>query len=646
MMWCLGASPDAKREFHRLFIENAWDAKNGIITARKHLWETPNAGGGHWNTEWPYTAFHALWLPDSPGSADLRAVGDHGIFTGRHGDQRRPAWLAGSRWKDAEGFGRHGDAVAAIATFLELGPGDETDVMLALGATETSCEPSTILRPYRGADAMDTVLKRVEATWSSRLDRVRVETPDPAFNLLNNVWLPYQAMSARLWGRTGYWQQSGAFGFRDQLQDSQVYLPQHPDQCLAQICLHARHQFSDGSVYHWWHPLAETGLETKKTDNLLWLPFVLENYIRETGVLDVLDLRAPFVDATTTATLWDHCQRAIGHALSRFSPRGLPLIGEGDWNDGMSACGRQGTGESVWLGHFLYLILKEWSELARRRGEDALAEEWENRARCLCDAVNVIGWDGEWYLRATLDDGTPLGSRFSREGRIFLNPQTWAVIAGTADSDRANRVMDAVETHRLRDYGPILFTPAFSRPDARVGYLTRYAPGRRENGGVYMHAAVWAIQAACLLGRAETAWKVFSRLAPPNRSLDPDLYAVEPYVTPGNVDGPESPQFGQGGWTWYTGSAAWLRRVCLEYILGVRAVFDGLTVSPCMPAEWKHARILRPFRGNLFEIEIHNDDPAGRTSWAMEVNGRPHDPHAPIVGGGGRQNGTIRVKLS
>jgi cellobiose phosphorylase len=547
---------------------------------------------------------------------------------------------------DAEGFGRHGDAVAAIATILELEPGDETDVMFALGATETNIEPSAILQPYRGAEAMDTVLNRVEAFWSSRLDRVQVETPDPAFNLLNNVWLPYQTMSARLWARTGYWQQSGAFGFRDQLQDSQVHLPQNPDQCLAQVCLHARHQFSDGTVYHWWHPLVETGLVTKKTDNLLWLPFVLANYIRETGVLDVLDLRAPFVDETTTATLWEHCRRAIESVLSTFGPRGLPLIGEGDWNDGMNACGRQGNGESVWLGHFLHLILNEWAELARRRDRDDLAEEWENRARCLRDAVNVIGWDGEWYLRGTLDDGTPLGSRFSREGRIFLNPQTWAIIAGTADPDRANMVMDAVETHLLQDYGPILFTPAFSRPDARVGYLTRYAPGSRENGGVYTHAAVWAIQAACMLGRAETAWKVFSRLAPPNRSLDPDLYAVEPYVTPGNVDGPESPQFGQGGWTWYTGSAAWLRRVCLEHILGVRAVFEGLTVSPCMPAEWKQVRVLRPFRGNLFEIEIHNEDSNRKNSWVMEVDGRPHDPSMPIPAGGGRQNGPVRVKLT
>ncbi|MCB2156604.1 glycosyl transferase family 36 [bacterium] len=637
-MWCLGAAPDSKREFHRLFIDSAYE--DGLITARKCLWEVPDEKYGHWNTNWPHVAFHAVWQPGAGVPASVAGAGDHQYFLGRHGDFSAPAWL-GADERESGGFGRLTDGIAALAATIELAPKEATDLMFALGAVEENGSPREALEPFSDTNAMDRVLADVEKAWAEKLEAVHVETPDPAFNLLNNTWLMYQAIAARLWGRTGYWQQSGAFGFRDQLQDSQVFLPSDPARCLKQLRLHARHQFADGTVYHWWHPLSEVGLRTEMTDDLLWLPFVMISYLKETADFDALDLAEPFVDDDNAVTIWEHGVRAIERVLVRFSDRGLPLIGEGDWNDGLSAAGMHGKGESIWLGHFLYGVLCDWSDLATQRGESERAAEWTARADALRVAINTHGWDGDWYLRATLDDGSPLGSASCKEGRIFLNAQTWSIISGTADEERANQVLDAAEEHLLREYGPLLFTPAYSTPDARVGYLTRYAPAVRENGGVYTHAAIWAIQAACKLGRAETAWSAFSRLAPPNRGRKPDHYAVEPYVTPGNIEGPESPGFGRGGWTWYTGSAAWLRRICLEWILGVRPEYDGLRVAPCLPAEWESAQITRPFRGDLFEITFEG---SGSGDWEIEVDGELHDAGQPIAASGEKRVRKVLVR--
>lgn len=633
LSWCLGAAPDSKREFHRLFHDTAYHPEKGLISARKHIWEVPDEKRGHWNTTWPHAAFHQVWLPGGETPEKIQATGDHEMFLGRHGDWKNPAWVTDPDRRSC-GFGRHQDPVAALYLPLELAPGEEKIVMFSLGAAENEEDIESLVKPFQNRDAMEKALESVKEMWNSHLDAVQVNTPDPAFNILNNTWLPYQAISSRLWGRTGYWQQSGAFGFRDQLQDSHVFLPHAPHLCKRQIRLHARHQFEDGAVYHWWHPLSEVGLRTKMTDDLLWLPFVLLSYLKETGDLGVLMEKEPFVDQLEETTLWDHCERAIEKVLARFSTRGLPLIGEGDWNDGLSACGLEGKGESVWLGHFLHLILNQWSLVAEKRGEGGKASNWKKRANQLRDAVNQHGWDEKWYLRATLDDGSPLGSARNDEARIFLNSQTWAILSGTADENRAEMAMDAVEKHLLREYGPLLFSPAFSIPDPRVGYLTRYAPGTRENGGLYTHAATWAIQAACKMGRPETAWKMFNRLSPPDRGLDPVQYMVEPYVTPGNVEGPDSPHFGRGGWTWYTGSAAWLRKICLEWILGIRPEWEGLLVVPCLPPHWSEAKISRPFQGDTFDIIIKNPDHRSKGTWRIELDGSPHIFGKPIPASG------------
>ena len=470
---------------------------------------------------------------------------------------------------------------------------------------------------------MDRALKDVRAQWTARLANHRVETPESSVSYLTNDWLRYQTIAGRIWGRCGYYQQSGAYGYRDQLQDSQVWLTIDPARCRAQINTHAAHQFADGSVYHWWHPLSEQGLITRMTDDLLWLAFVTANYIRETGTLDILHDEAPFLDDRTPSSLLEHVRRAFARVFNRTSKRGLPFIGAGDWNDGLSAAGLQERGESIWLGHFLAGLLADWSEIYRRIGNERGAKDLEARRAALVIAINAHGWDGDWYVRATLDDGSLLGSSDSTAGRIFLNAQTWAILNDVAPPDRARACWNAVCRHLISEAGALLLAPAFEVPDQRVGYITRYAPGLRENGGVYTHAATWAIAAACKMRDADRVDELLTAINPAVK--DPEKYWAEPYVLPGNVDGPQSPHHGRGGWTWYTGSAAWLHRVINEWVLGVRPEWDGLRIAPCLPPTWTHATMQRPYRGATLDITIdHKDDstPAGNKI-SVTLDGKP-----------------------
>ncbi|MGZ8792466.1 MAG: GH36-type glycosyl hydrolase domain-containing protein, partial [Thermoanaerobaculia bacterium] len=445
-------------------------------------------------------------------------------------------------------------------------------------------------------------LEEVTAGWLARLASHRMETPDPSFDAVVNDWARYQAIAARLWARCGYYQQSGAFGFRDQLQDSQVWLTIEPERCREQIRLHAGHQFRDGSVHHWWHPLTGQGLVTTMTDDLLWLAFVSANYVKETGDFSILGDEAPFLDDEEPATLMEHVQRAFWRVFSRTSARGIPLIGAGDWNDGLSAMGLLEKGESVWLGHFLAGLLADWREIFRRSGDDARAEEFAARRVALVAALNAHGWDGGWYRRGTLDDGTLLGSAENRVGRIFLNAQTWAILNDVAPPDRAAACLAAVKEHLVTEAGALLLAPAFDEPVPGIGYITRYGPGLRENGGVYTHAATWAIAAAAKVKDHALVGRLLEAIDPTNK--DPERYWAEPYVLPGNVDGPDSPLNGRAGWTWYTGSAAWLHRVVAEWVLGVRPTWEGLLVDPCLPPQWERARVVRPWRGKTVEIEV------------------------------------------
>jgi cellobiose phosphorylase len=606
--WACGVTPAPRREFHKLFIETELDRELHAVFGSSRMWDIPSKEWGHWNTDFPNVAGF--------GSTEqlVSAEGEKSALLGRNGHLRAPAALALASWPEL--FGRHHDPIAAIRAGIDLEPGEERELGFAI-AVETSREASAaLLSRWLDVDAMKEALEEVKLSWVRRLASHRIETSDGRFDALVNDWIRYQAISSRIWGRSGYYQQSGAWGFRDQLQDSQIWLTIDPALCRKQINLHAEHQFKDGSVYHWWHPLSEQGHVTKMTDDLLWMSFVTPNYIRETGDFSILDDPSPFLDDPDPAPLEEHVRRAFDRVFSRSSSRGLPYIGAGDWNDGLSAAGLQEKGESVWLAHFLAGCLEEWAEIHERSGRASFASCYRTRRKELVDAINEHGWDGGWYWRATLDDGSRIGSAENRVGRIFLNAQTWAILNDVAPPDRAALCMQAVREHLIRDSGALLLAPAYDTPDERIGYITRYAPGLRENGGVYTHAATWAIAAATKSKDAVLTGRLLEAIDPTTK--DPERYWAEPYVLPGNVDGPDSPWYGRGGWTWYTGSAAWLHRIVAEWVLGVRPEWDGLRIDPCLPPSWNRARMTRSWRGATYDIRIER----GGDGLVVEQNGR------------------------
>jgi len=593
--WVCGVTPAPRREFHKLFIETQRDGN--AVYAWNHMWDVGSAEWGHWNTDFPYVC--AFGTTAEVSSAE----GEKAEFTGRNGTIRAPEALSRHAWRGL--FGRHYDPVAALRTVVELGPSEEKSIGFAIAVTKSREECADLLQRSLDVPAMERALAEVRQSWVERLSTHRMETGDAGFDAFINDWTRYQAVSARIWGRAGYYQQSGAYGYRDQLQDSQVWLTIDDRKTREQINLHAGHQFADGSVYHWWHPLSEQGLITKMTDDLLWLGFVTANYLKETADFSILGDEAPFLDDATPAPLEEHVRRAFERVFTRTSPRGLPYIGAGDWNDGLSAAGLREKGESVWLAHFLAGLLGDWSEIAKRSGRSEFARDYDARRERLVAAINEHAWDGEWYWRATLDDGSCIGSRENKNGRIYLNAQTWAVLNDVAPPDRAAACMRSVREHLVRESGALLLAPAYDTPDERIGYITRYAPGLRENGGVYTHAATWAIAAAAKAKDAELVGQLLTAIDPTNK--DPERYWAEPYVLPGNVDGPDSPLNGRAGWTWYTGSASWLHRVVAEWVLGVRPTWEGLLVDPCLPPQWERAKITRPWRGKTIEIEVTKD---------------------------------------
>ncbi len=606
--WCLGVAPDWHREFHKSFIETNFNEELNTIFAQKRLWDIPS-DRGHWNTSWNYVAFHSVNLPIASFDCDKES------FIGMYNDFGNPNAVVIGRCENK--YGNSYDAIASLNIDIEIDPDDEKTVIFTLGAADNIDDAKEIIKKYKSVSNVDMSFRETKEKWSDILDPLQVETPDASLNVMVNNWLKYQTISCRLWGRSAYYQVGGAYGFRDQLQDSLLFLYLNPEVTKKQIILHAKHQFKDGRVYHWWHPITETGLLNEISDNRLWLPFVLIKYIEETNDFSILDEKVPFVDDGNSATIYEHCIRAIDFSLKKFSERGLPLIGGGDWNDGLNAVGLDGKGESIWLGHFLYRILIDFSFIAEKIGDTERANHYINRAMMLKESINRYGWDGKWYLRATKDNGEKIGSSENEAGKIFLNAQTWAVISGVADLNRANEVMSAVEDYLECEIGPLLLYPAYKKPDKFIGYLTRYAPGARENGGLYTHAGTWSIIAFAILKKSDAVYRIFKKINPANPEKNIDIYCAEPYVTPGNVEGPESPFFGRAGWTWYTGSSAWLLRAVVDYILGVRATFDGLYVDPCIPNSWQSYKIKRIFRGAIYDIEILN--PNGKSCGVSEV---------------------------
>jgi cellobiose phosphorylase len=596
--WCLGAAPDNHREFHRTFIETEFDHSHQVLIARKRLWEIPSKNG-HWNTNWNYTAYFAC--NESVDGFE----GDKEEFIGLYHTPVNPIALQNGQLSGT--VGKWNDSIGSLKKTISLLPNQEKKVSFYLGARRDESTIIPTIERYRQNGTIEWAFSTMKEKWLQMLNTTTVDTTDVALNLMTNTWLKYQTISGRIWGRAAYYQQSGAYGFRDQLQDSQLFLYIDPELTKNQILLHANHQFKDGRVLHWWHPITEEGLDGNISDDLLWLPFVTIQYLKETANWNFLKEKVPFYDDSKPTSILDHCLKAIGRVLNRFSKRGLPLILAGDWNDGMSAVGLERRGESIWLAHFLFYILQEFKPILEYFKLDEKIKLYNRRAEKLQKAINQFGWDGNWFWRASKDNGELIGSHSNAEGKIFLNPQTWSVIAGSTDCDRQIQAMSEVEKKLDSDIGPLLLSPAYSNPDPLVGYLSRYAPGLRENGGVYTHAAVWSIWAASLLENSELAYGIYKKLCPINNGMNPDRYVAEPYVTPGNIDGVDSSHYGRGSWSWYTGSAGWLFRVTIDNLIGIQADYNGLLVKPLLPKDWKEVRVKRLFRGTTYKILISNN---------------------------------------
>jgi cyclic beta-1,2-glucan synthetase len=602
--WVLGAA----RSVTLAFIETETDATTGAIFA---LNPSNLAFGSR-------VAF-----------ADMRGAqtdwtGDRREFIGRNGTLANPAALA-SAAPLSNKVGAALDPCAAMRTKLELQPGGVAEIVFFIGDEATREAARAAIQKFRAAD-LNGLEADIARAWDETLSAIEVKTPDRAMDLMLNGWLLYQTLACRIWARSAFYQASGAYGFRDQLQDGMALAAARPGLTREHLLRAAARQFVEGDVQHWWLPHSGQGVRTRISDDRAWLAYAVAQYVETTNDTLVLEELIPLLEGAQleadetdrffeptpsqdSATLFEHCALALDVSLA-VGRHGLPLIGTGDWNDGMNRVGEKGEGESVWLGWFLHSALTAFAPLALARGETARAETWRARADALRAAIEREAWDGEWYRRGYFDDGAPLGSAAGDECRIDSIAQSWAVLSGAASPERAARAMAALDRQLIRreDGLALLFAPPFDKTPHDPGYIKGYPPGVRENGGQYTHAATWSVMAFAALGEGDKAAELFSLLNPINHSRTPAdayRYKVEPYVVCADIYS-MAPHVGRGGWTWYTGSAGWLQRAGVESLLGLRLRGAFLSIDPCIPKGWDKYEATIKYRTARYSISVEN----------------------------------------
>ena len=611
----------------------------------------------------PYNVEFGKRVAFAATSEDLHGLtADRTEFLGRLGDVQEPAALNRVGLNSNVGAGL--DPCAALQLHLDMEPGQLVEIYFFIGQGANRDEAIRLVERFQNGGEVATAWEETGRRWDKLLNTVTVETPDEAMNLLLNRWLLYQNFSCRIWGRSAFYQSGGAYGFRDQLQDVMGVLHAAPEVARQQIVRAARHQFEAGDVLHWWHPPSGRGVRTRISDDLLWLPYVTAHYVQVTGDESVLHEQVPFRKGEPLSaneeeryahyeltkeshTLYEHCCRALEKGATAGA-HGLPLMGGGDWNDGMNRVGIEGKGESVWLGWFLYATLQASIPLCRQMDDEARATQFERQAAKLRTALATHAWDGDWYLRAFYDDGAPLGSAQNKECRIDGIAQSWSVLSSAGDPDRMWQAMVAVQENLVQEADGLirLFTPPFDKTKRDPGYIKGYPPGIRENGGQYTHAAIWTVWAMAELGQGDLAEALFRLLNPIYHSDTPrkaERYRVEPYVIAADVYG-EQPFTGRGGWTWYTGSGSWFYRLGLEAILGLRLQGDTLRIAPCIPQGWNGFTITYLHGNTTYRIRVENPDGVNQNVQQVTLDGKSLLDGAIPLGNDGAQH-DVRVRM-
>ncbi len=548
---------------------------------------------------------------------------------------------AGMREELDSNTGAGVDACAVLKTTIRLNPGESKEIVFLVGQ-DNSEKVTEIIGAFRSTESAGNELEKVKDSWTRRLGQIQVKTPDESINLMLNGWLQYQVLSCRIWARSGFYQAGGAYGFRDQLQDVMAVVYSLPELTKNQVLLHCRHQFPEGDVQHWWHNQKMNGIRTRYSDDLLWLPYVTCDYINVTGDFDILNIEERYITSPTLndneheryeipsdsglkGTVYDHCVRAIEQGL-KFGVHGIPLMGGGDWNDGMNLVGVNGKGESVWLGWFMYCVLLRMIPICNKMGDSQRAEAYKVKADAIIQAIEKEAWDGSWYRRAYFDDGTPLGSMENDECKIDSLSQSWAAITGAAKNSRVEEAMSAVEKYLVdRRNGLIkLLTPPFYDSELNPGYIKGYLPGVRENGGQYTHAATWVIYAFSRLGNGERAWELFSMINPVNHARTKNesmTYKVEPYVMAADVYA-VYPNEGRGGWTWYTGAAGWMYRIGIEHLLGIKKQGNSILLDPCIPKNMNQYSVRYVYGNSVYNITVKNTGHKNTTVQTITMDGK------------------------